>query len=418
VIGHGYDAPAAAPAVARPSPPRLPLRLVVLGEAGVEVKGRDHYIALVEATRELPLEWHFVGHTPEGAIKPRLDQRGLAGRAVFHGRVDRGEVLGVLASIDPDAAVLMPACHETFSYVVSELFVSSIPILTNDMGAPPERVRDHGGWVVRSVAEAAEKLAELAAQPDLIERQRARLRGFRHQTLQENAETHRALYGSAGLAERLRGELPAHPRAIADLAAHWSEARLRAAKGQAAAFAHAPEPEYQRRGWYRRFLQIKPFIPARVRRYGRDMLLRHQYRTVRVLRPDREAQASGVTLLQRRLAETTWMVQDRDAQFVFILDPIAASEVKLLRFRMLQQAESESSARIYWTHAPGEAFDEKRSTSVELNGRAGEWREYLLRLDSAKLGASWRAGERIHRLRFDPIDRPGVISLGPIELGG
>jgi GT2 family glycosyltransferase/glycosyltransferase involved in cell wall biosynthesis len=418
VIGHGYDAPAAPEDAARSSRPRPPLRLLVLGEVGAAVKGRDNYVALVEATRELSLEWHFVGHTPEAAIKPRLEERGLAGRAVFHGRVERGEVLDVIARIDPDAGVLMPACHETFSYVVSELFVSAVAILTNDMGAPPERVREHGGWVVGSVAEAAAKLAQLVAEPELIENERERLRGFRHQSLQENADRHRTLYERAGLAKGLTGELRPDPRGIADLAAHWADARPRPPKGQVAAFAHAPDPDYQKRGWYRAFLQLKPLIPAGARRYGRDLLLRYQYRTVRVLRPDREAQASGVTLLKRGLAETTWRVQDGAAQFVFTLDPLATSRVKLLRFRMLQEADQQSSARIYWTHAPGEAFDDKRSTSVELNGRAGVWGEYLLRLDTAKLGASWRAGERIHRLRFDPIDRPGVISLGPIELGG
>jgi hypothetical protein len=53
-----------------------------------------------------------------------------------------------------------------------------------------------------------------------------------------------------------------------------------------------------------------------------------------------------------------------------------------------------------------------------LDGKPGEWREYLLRLDSPGLGPLWRAGELIYRLRFDPIDQPGIICLGPFELGG
>lgn len=155
-----------------------------------------------------------------------------------------------------------------------------------------------------------------------------------------------------------------------------------------------------------------------MRRYGRDALLRHQYRTVRVLRPERQATATGLALVKRGLAETTWRVDERDARFVFTLDPVPAAAVNLLRFRMLQEVEREGAARIYWTHAPDQAFDETRSVSIALNGQPGVWREYLLRLDTAKVRPQWRAGERIHRLRFDPIDHPGIIALGPIELGG
>jgi hypothetical protein len=75
-------------------------------------------------------------------------------------------------------------------------------------------------------------------------------------------------------------------------------------------------------------------------------------------------------------------------------------------------------AQVYWTHSPDEAFDERRSARMILDGKPGEWREYLLRLDSPGLGPLWRAGELIYRLRFDPIDQPGIICLGPFELGG
>ena len=422
VIEHGYDPAPSESAGGETTEPGAgqPLRLLVLGEVGVDVKGREAYIDLVVRTRAAPIEWHFVGQTPELSIKPRMLEAGLSSRVTFHGRVDRDDIMKLIRQIAPAAGVLMPAWHETFSYVLSELLVSGVPVLTNDYGAPAERLRAHGcGWVVGSVEEAAAKLLVLAANPALIAAEREKLRSFRHKSLHQNADEYRKLYADEGFVERLAQPREPEPRAIANLAAHWSE-RNRPSNGlaTAAAFAQPPDPAYQKQLWYQQFLKIKRLVPGSIRRYGRDTLLRYQYQTFRVLRPEKQAKTSGVRLIKRGLAESTWMVRSRDPQFVFTLDPLSSGKVKLLRFRMLQELDLIGSAQIYWTHGPHEPFDETRSATVQLNGHAGVWGEYLLRLDGGKVGPAWRKGEKIYRLRFDPIDQPGIISLGPIELGG
>jgi hypothetical protein len=313
----------------------------------------------------------------------------------------------------------MPAWHETFSYVLSEFIIAGLPVLVNEFGALAERVRAHqAGWVVGSVDAAVEQIAKLVRAPELLRPVAEQVRGLRHLSLEENAEAYRRTYAEAGL-------LPAgqtirvDPHAVADLAQHRVKSASSSTTEQGTPHSPGvPVPDYQQEFWYRQFLKIKRFIPGQFRRYGRDRLLRHQYQTWRVLYPDRQARSSGVRLLKRGFNETTWLVRSRDPQFVFRLEPVQTRNVRLIRFRILQDLECEAMAQVYWTHSPDEAFDEMRSARMILDGKPGEWREYLLRLDSPGLGPLWRAGELIYRLRFDPIDQPGIICLGPFEMGG
>ena len=67
---------------------------------------------------------------------------------------------------------------------------------------------------------------------------------------------------------------------------------------------------------------------------------------------------------------------------------------------------------------PGQPFDEERSLSLLLDAPAGEWRDYIVHLDAPGVADLWRQGRQVVRLRLDPIDLPGVIQLGTIELGG
>jgi glycosyltransferase involved in cell wall biosynthesis len=422
VIEHGY----AHVAVERapldvPSAGSRALRLFVLGEVGVAVKGSAAYLTLVERTRDLPVEWHFIGDTPKSVLKKALDARAAGDHAVFHGRIERAQLFETISRIAPDLAVLMPACHETFSYVLSELMIAGLPVLVNELGAVAERVRAHGaGWVVGSVDDAVQKIAELVRAPDLLRPVAEHLRGLRHMSLEEDSEAHRRAYVDAGLLANMGQTLGVDPLAIADLALHWEipAADTTSREGKQLSPGMPPVPAYQKQFWYPQFVKIKRFIPASLLRYGRDALLRYQYRTWRVLHVDRQAKSSGVRLLKRGLNETTWVVRGRDPQFVFALNPVPARTVRLIRFRMLQELECEATAQIFWTHSPDAAFDETRSARVALDGRAGEWHEYLLNLDSPMVGPLWRAGELIYRLRFVPIDSPGVFSVGPIEMGG
>jgi hypothetical protein len=209
------------------------------------------------------------------------------------------------------------------------------------------------------------------------------------------------------------------PLDLAALATSWTQATLSPARERSTdTHAAVVDPAYQKAHWYRPFLKVKRLVPGPLRRAGRDVLLRYQYKTWRVLHANRHAEVNGLSLVKRGLNEATWAIHDPDARIVFAVGPVSTRSVRLIRFRLRRENENEAFAQIFWTHSPGGAFDPTRSIRVSLDSPTGEWREYLLRLDAPRVVQAWRAGEHVYSLRFDPSSVPGVISLGPIELGG
>ena len=420
VIEHGYAAPQVRAALPEsgPVPPRL--RLLVLGEVAEPIKGAANYLELIRLTRDMAVEWHFIGRTPQQHFEHKLAEQGVLDHVTFHGRIDRAELFERIAAISPDVGVLLPACRETFSYVLSEFVLAGLPVLVNELGAPAERTRNLGiGWVASSLEEAAETVRELTQHRDLLRDVAKRVRATHHVTLEENAEAHRTVYARSGVLSRLDRLVVTAPIDLAALAASWTEPTDKPTRKQAMeTHVAVVDPTYQKAQWYRTFLKVKPLIPGPLRRAGRDVLLRYQYKTWRVLHPNRDGEVNGLRLLKRGVNEATWAIDDANARITFDVGPVPTRSVRLIRFRLLRQNQNEAFAQIFWTHSPDEGFDANRSVRVSLDSRTGEWREYLLRLDTPQVAQAWRAGENVYGLRFDPSNVPGIISLGPIELGG
>jgi GT2 family glycosyltransferase/glycosyltransferase involved in cell wall biosynthesis len=430
VIEHGYgDAGLSTPVKQGGQDGRRPLRLLVLGEVGSPIKGSANYLELIQRTRKLPLEWHFIGHTPEAAFKSRLKSARLLRRVIFHGRVKRLDLFDKIEKIEPDLAVLLPAWHETFSYALSEMVLAGLPVLVNNFGAPAERTRANGfGRVVTSLDEAETVLEEFSRTPQLLESFAARALAFRHPTLEENAKAHHALYDQIELLPSRDSVIESGPLGIAELADRWEPRQSATSQTTNRSNGHqqlgAERPKYQSSALYPLFKLIKPLIPAALRRFGRARLVRNELAeqsklriTWYVLRADEQAEVQGMRLLRSGARQTRWLVRSPDPQLVFTLAELNSRKVRVLRFRLRHELECSAVAQVYWTHGRGESFEEYRSAWVVLDAAPDEWREYEIRLDEPWLVNAWRASDAIHQIRFDPINFPGTISLSPLEFG-
>ena len=201
VIPHGYPQPAAArmrpgqragPAtsVAQTGP----LRVGLLGILTQPIKGSELIIEVLSMTRGLPLEWHIFGTLDADDFRQRLEATGA--RLVIHGAYDRKDIIARLRASGVDVALFTSVAEETFSYTLSEAWCAGLPPIVPRLGALGERVAENGlGWLIepRSADAARELLQELAQSPAKVAEMRARLAGFRHTTLEENAAAYRAL---------------------------------------------------------------------------------------------------------------------------------------------------------------------------------------------------------------------------------
>jgi len=65
-----------------------------------------------------------------------------------HGEYQRDEVLARLAVIRPTFIGVFSLWPETHCYVLSEAWAAGIPVITGPLGAPAERIHEHGGGLV------------------------------------------------------------------------------------------------------------------------------------------------------------------------------------------------------------------------------------------------------------------------------
>lgn len=195
VIGHGL-APWPQSAARAPDPPRRErLRLVVPGRVR-SGKGGELLHAVLDGLRD-HAEIFLLGAGAEGEQ--------FFGRSGIHVVLQyrRDELPELLATLAPDAAMLLPTVAETFSYMLSELFSLGLPVVATRVGALAERIEDGvDGWLVEPAAGAVvATVARLAADRRQIAAARSALHGRPQRTITDMACDYRA-------ALPLRAQLP------------------------------------------------------------------------------------------------------------------------------------------------------------------------------------------------------------------
>ena len=171
VIPHGLAEWAEEVAMPSAQPARERLRLVVTGRIR-SGKGAQLLAAALPALRE---------HAELFLLGAGADAHELFGRAGVHVLLDyrRDELPGLLARLNPDAALLLPTVSETFSYTLSELRSLGLPVVATRVGALAERIDDgiDGFLVEPDAASIVARVAALAADRGALARVRVRRGG-------------------------------------------------------------------------------------------------------------------------------------------------------------------------------------------------------------------------------------------------
>lgn len=107
------------------------LKVLVLGALSPE-KGADtlESVALAAKKQELAIEFHLLGY----AYRP-LDEA-----VIEHGAYAEADLPKLLQQIQPDLVWFTALWPETYSYTLSEIFLTGLPMLVPNIGAFPERV--------------------------------------------------------------------------------------------------------------------------------------------------------------------------------------------------------------------------------------------------------------------------------------
>lgn len=119
--------------------PAGPLRIFCPANWGLQ-KGAGLVAELIEATSPL-VEWHLAGKM-SAKVHPL---------AVDHGPYARDDFGALVESISPDLGGIFSIAPETFSHTLSELWSMGLTVLSTDLGAVGDRVREKGGGVLFDV---------------------------------------------------------------------------------------------------------------------------------------------------------------------------------------------------------------------------------------------------------------------------
>jgi GT2 family glycosyltransferase/glycosyltransferase involved in cell wall biosynthesis len=133
-IPHGVSLSERSPLTVSSPPNETGIVKILLIGSFVSHKGSELLslvISEIKQIGDLTVEWHFVG-TRSDEIPPQVIQ---------HGRYTADSLCHMLDTIGPHVALLLPQCQETYSVTLDELAWCGLPVLVNEFGALPERVR-------------------------------------------------------------------------------------------------------------------------------------------------------------------------------------------------------------------------------------------------------------------------------------
>ncbi|HET8897459.1 MAG TPA: glycosyltransferase [Rhodanobacteraceae bacterium] len=156
VIPHGL-APWPTPIVATTPPPRQRLRLLVPGRVR-RGKGAELLRAALPALRQ---------HAELVLLGAGADGMDFFAERDVHVVLDyrRDDLPGLIHTLAPDAALILPTVAETFGYTLSEMWRLGVPVIATRVGALAERIDDGvDGWLVAPTADSVcARVAALAA---------------------------------------------------------------------------------------------------------------------------------------------------------------------------------------------------------------------------------------------------------------
>ena len=165
---------------------------------------------------------------------------------------------------------------------------------------------------------------------------------------------------------------------------------------------------------------MAPFVPCRLREWGRARVAGRWWKPVRRYRfgwPDHQiVVGDGLELIRATRRSARYRALTGDPFFVFDSKPLTPQDARVIRFEMRCEATGPLFAQLFWTHSTDESFSEEKSLQIRIEHQDGSWHEYVVHIDQTAARARWDDGDQIHHLRFDPLNAAGTIELRELQL--
>ena len=159
-------------------------------------KGSKIIKKIVPTILEKNIDVHFYGPVDSSFIKTTKKRKNLH----FHGRFDNSnELIKKLKESEVKTICILSTWPETFSYILSELWVAGIPAIVTPFGAPADRVRKTNGGIVLDDLSAdtiVKTITDLAKSPKKYQTLVSNVSKIKIKNVKEMVNDYKKLYNS------------------------------------------------------------------------------------------------------------------------------------------------------------------------------------------------------------------------------
>ncbi len=106
-------------------------------------KGANIFLEMINSSKKNNFRFHLFGTSEVEALKKNKKNY------IYHGYYKREELSKLLKENKIDIVCSLSICPETYSYTLTEIIASGVPVLALDIGAIAERIRENNfGWII------------------------------------------------------------------------------------------------------------------------------------------------------------------------------------------------------------------------------------------------------------------------------
>lgn len=155
-------------------------------------KGSNILKELIKQNKNSNIVIHLIGKSDDKELEPKKENY------INHGPYKRGELQEKLVENNIDLVCIFATWPETYSYTLTETYMAKIPVITFDIGAVGERVKnDKLGWVIKfdeKTPKILEKIKEIRDNREKYLEIKNNFEKYKFKTIEKMQEYYNNLY--------------------------------------------------------------------------------------------------------------------------------------------------------------------------------------------------------------------------------
>lgn len=155
-------------------------------------KGSNILKELIEKNKDNAIKIHLIGKSEDKKLNNNTSNY------INHGKYKRGELPKLLVENNIDLVCIFATWPETYSYTLTETYMAKVPVLTFDIGAVGDRVKqDKLGWVIpfdEKVDKILEKIQDIRNNRKEYNAIKNNFENYKYKTTEQMQEEYRKIY--------------------------------------------------------------------------------------------------------------------------------------------------------------------------------------------------------------------------------